>query len=95
MEDLHRRLVVTSRAQDRLKAAITGRWPWGLLAPVIALTDRALPFSSRQLTARALVHLLLAPVFSMVSSHVAAHIALVIGALSRRAQTGLSSQLLG
>ena len=57
-------------------------WSWGLLAPLIVLTDRALPFSGRQLTARVLVHLLLAPVFSMICAHLWVYIAVLIRALT-------------
>jgi sensor histidine kinase YesM len=64
-----------------LLCSVSQWWSWGLLAPVIALTDRALPFSSRQLTGRVLVQLLLAPVFSMVCAHMWVYIAALIGGL--------------
>jgi two-component system, LytTR family, sensor kinase len=56
-------------------------WSWGLLAPVITAVDARLPFSSRQLVRRVLVHLALAPVFGLVYGYLSACVAAVFGVL--------------
>jgi two-component system LytT family sensor kinase len=56
-------------------------WSWGLLAPVIAAVDERLPFSSRQLVRRVLVHLALAPLFGLLYGYLSAGIAALIGVL--------------
>jgi two-component system LytT family sensor kinase len=56
-------------------------WSWGLLAPVIVAVDERLPFSSRQLVRRVLVHLALAPLFGLVYGYLSACVGATLGVL--------------
>lgn len=47
-------------------------WPWGMLAPVINLIDRRLPFTGGQVGYRIVAHLLLGPLLVVVYSYVSA-----------------------
>jgi len=65
-------LATTHNHQRTLLSAMAQWWSWGMLVPMILTLDRALPFTSRQLTRRVLVHLVLGPVLIMVYTYLQA-----------------------
>jgi signal transduction histidine kinase len=52
--------------------SLTQWWAWGLIAPLVAVADRRLPFSDHQLARRLAAHLLLSAVFTALYVYVTA-----------------------
>lgn len=61
--------------------SIASWWAWGLLAPLIVVVDRHLPFTSRQMGWRIIVHLLLSPIFTTLYIYLAPLIMTAMGGL--------------